>query len=235
LPMQAIILGEDFHRRLPAIRSNRPNILRQRNHSVRRQLVDLNFEPSQHLRHEAIRRETKAGDKKGLKDNQFALRLRDLLCTRNPPDVVTKVSEPLHLQHVDRGNPRSTELHGMSPLQLHHRQIAQSILGRWDGRRRTCSRQRRRHCYVPSAATCGLLDAGQISEAGEQGGQASSLQKLGFLQRKQKLKQARPRSASYRHDAMPRETHGPTVTHPSTVTFQTPRGTNSSEGSIFTI
>jgi hypothetical protein len=45
LPVQAIILGEDLHRRLPAVRSNRPNILRQRNHDVRRQLVDLHFEP----------------------------------------------------------------------------------------------------------------------------------------------------------------------------------------------
>jgi hypothetical protein len=32
-----------------------------------------------------MRRETKAGDEKGLKDNQFALRLRDLVCTWNPP------------------------------------------------------------------------------------------------------------------------------------------------------
>jgi hypothetical protein len=95
--MQAIILGKDLHRWLSTVRSNRPNILRQHNHGVRRQLVDLHFEPSQHLRHEMMRRETKAGDKKGLKDNQFALRLRDLLCTWNPPDAVTKVFEPLHL------------------------------------------------------------------------------------------------------------------------------------------
>jgi hypothetical protein len=79
--MQEIILGEDLHRRLSAVRSNRLNILRQRNHDVRRQLVDLHFEPSQHLHHETMRWETKADDKKGLKDNQFALRLGDLLCT----------------------------------------------------------------------------------------------------------------------------------------------------------
>jgi hypothetical protein len=65
--MQAIILGEDLHRRLPAVGSNRPDILRQRNHGVRRQLVDLHFEPSQHLRHEAMCREAKAGDKKASK------------------------------------------------------------------------------------------------------------------------------------------------------------------------
>jgi hypothetical protein len=37
-------------------------------------------------------------------------------------------------------------------------------------------------------AARGLLDAGQISEAGEQGGQTSSLQKLEFLLRKCKPK-----------------------------------------------
>jgi hypothetical protein len=35
-------------------------------------------------------------------------------------------------------------------------------------------------------AACGRLDASQISKAREQGGQASSLQKLGFLLRKRK-------------------------------------------------
>jgi hypothetical protein len=94
LPVQAIVLGEDLHRRLPFVRSNCPNILRQRNHGVRRQLVDLHFEPPQNLRHEAMRRETKAGNQKCLKHNQFALRLRDLLSAWNPPDTITKVSNP---------------------------------------------------------------------------------------------------------------------------------------------
>jgi hypothetical protein len=158
--MQAIILGEDLHRQLPVVRSNRPNILRQRNHDVRRQLVNLHFEPSQHLRHEAMRRKVKAGDKKCLKNNQLAFRLENLLYTRNPPDTVTKVPKSLHLQHTDRGNPRGTELYGMARLLLHHRQIAQTILGRWRGRRRTRSRRRRRHCNVPSAVARGLLDVG---------------------------------------------------------------------------
>jgi hypothetical protein len=70
--MQTIILGEDLHRRLPAVRSNRPNILRQRNHGVRRQLVNLHFEPLQHLRHEAMCWEAKTGDEKGLKNHHFS-------------------------------------------------------------------------------------------------------------------------------------------------------------------
>jgi hypothetical protein len=186
--MQTIILGEVLHRRLPAVRSNRPNVRCQCNHDVRRQLMNLHFEPSQHLRHEAMRQKAKASDKKCLKNNQLAFRLGNLLCTQNPPDAVTKVPKSLHLQHADRGNPRGTKLYGMARLQLHHRQIAQSILGRQRGRRRTRSRRRRRHCNVPSAAARGLLDAGQSSKAGEQGGQASSSQKLGFLQHKRKTR-----------------------------------------------
>jgi hypothetical protein len=116
LPVQAIVLGEDLHRRLSAVRSNRPNILRQCNHDVRRQLVDLHFEPSQNLHHETMCRETKVGNEKCLKHNQFALRLRDLLSARNPPNTITKVSKLLHLLHVKRGNPRSAELHGVARL-----------------------------------------------------------------------------------------------------------------------
>jgi hypothetical protein len=66
---------------------------------------------------------------------------------------------------------------------------------------------------------------GQISEAEEQGGQASGLKKLGFFYGARKgKKQSRQRSPFYRHDAALRETRCPTVTRPSTVTLQkTPR------------
>jgi hypothetical protein len=139
LPVHAIFLGEDLNRRLPAVRSNRPNILHQRNHVVRRQLVDLHFESPQNLRNESMHRETKAGYEKCLKHNQFALRLKDLLYTRNTPDTITKISKLLHLLHANRGNPRSTKLLGVARLQLKHRQITQSILGRWISRHRTRS------------------------------------------------------------------------------------------------
>jgi hypothetical protein len=102
---------------------------------------------------------------KNLKDYQLAFRPEDLLCTQGLPDTVTKVTKPLHLLHVDRGNPRCTKLHGMARLQLHHRQITQGLLGRRRGRRCARSRQRRRHCNVPSAEARGLLDTGQIFEA----------------------------------------------------------------------
>jgi hypothetical protein len=82
-----------------------------------------------------------------------------------PPNTVTKVTKPLHLQHADRGNPRSTKLHGMARLQLHHRKITHGLLGQRHGRRCTRSRRRRRHCNVLLAAARGLLDTGQISEA----------------------------------------------------------------------
>jgi hypothetical protein len=99
--VQTIVLGEDLQRRLPAVRSNRPNILRQCNHDVRRQLVDLHIEPLQNLRHKMMRRETKADNEKCLKHNQLDLRLRDLLSAWNPPDTVTKVSKLLHLLHAN--------------------------------------------------------------------------------------------------------------------------------------
>jgi hypothetical protein len=50
----------------------------------------------------------------------------------------------------------------------------------------THSQQMRKKTLLRTVgAACGLLDAGKISEAGEQGGQASGLQKLGFLRRTQ--------------------------------------------------
>jgi hypothetical protein len=53
--MQTIVLGEDLHRWLTAVRSHRPDILRQGNHDVRRQLVDLDVEPLHNLHHETMR------------------------------------------------------------------------------------------------------------------------------------------------------------------------------------
>jgi hypothetical protein len=76
-----------------------------------------------------MRQEAKAGNEKCLEHNQFALRLRDLLGARNPPDTVTEVSKLLHLLHVNRGDPRSAELHGVARLQLRRHQITQGILG----------------------------------------------------------------------------------------------------------
>jgi hypothetical protein len=61
LPVQTIILGEDFHKRLTVVRRNRPNILRQGNHDIRCQLVELHDKPPQNLHYEMMRREAKAG------------------------------------------------------------------------------------------------------------------------------------------------------------------------------
>jgi hypothetical protein len=56
LPMQTIMFCEDFHIGLPAIRSRRPDIFCQGHHGIRRQLVDLDLESTQDLRHESMRR-----------------------------------------------------------------------------------------------------------------------------------------------------------------------------------
>jgi hypothetical protein len=67
--VQTIVLGEDFHRRLTAVRRNRSNILRQGNHGVRCQLVDLHAESPQNLHYKTMRREAKAGKEKSLEHN----------------------------------------------------------------------------------------------------------------------------------------------------------------------
>jgi hypothetical protein len=61
------LLGEDFHRRLTAIRRRCPDILRQRHHGVRCQLMNLDFELLQNFRHKTMRRQTKAGDENASK------------------------------------------------------------------------------------------------------------------------------------------------------------------------
>jgi hypothetical protein len=70
--MQTIMLRKDFDRGLPTVRSRRPDILCQGHHSIRCQLVDLDLESTQDLRHESMRRQTKASGKKGLEDDQLA-------------------------------------------------------------------------------------------------------------------------------------------------------------------
>jgi hypothetical protein len=168
------IFGEDFHRRLTAIRSRRPDILRQGHHDVRYQLVDLDFKSLQDLRHKPMCRQTKASGEKCLENDQLALGLGNLLRPRDTPNPAAKISQLLHILHADRGNPRNAELHRITWMLLRRRHIARGIFGRRFGRRRGRSRQgRRRYGYVPSAAALGLLDAGQISDEQEQGGQAS--------------------------------------------------------------
>jgi hypothetical protein len=168
------MFGEDLHRRLTTIRSHRPDILCQGHHGIRRQLVDLDLKPLQDLRHKAMCRQTKASGEKSLKHDQLALGLGNLLRPRDTPHSTAKIPKLLHILNADRGNLRNAELHRITRSQLLRRHIAQGILGRCASRRRVCSRRgRRRHGYVPSAAASGLLDAGQIFDKQEQGGQAS--------------------------------------------------------------
>jgi hypothetical protein len=98
----------------------------------------------------------------------------DLLRPRDTSDSVAKVTKLLHILHADRGHPRHTKIHCVAGAQLLHRHSAQRLLRRRVDRRRSGSRRRGRHRYVPSAAAGGLLHTGQISGEQEQGGQASS-------------------------------------------------------------
>jgi hypothetical protein len=174
LPMQTIMFREDFHRGLPAVRSRRPDILCQGHHGIRRQLVDLDLESTQDLRHESMRMQMKVSGEKGLEDDQLAFWLRDLLRPWDTRHYAAKISKLLHVLHADRGHPRHAEFHCVTRMQLLRRHVAQRVLGRCAGRRCIGSRRGRgRHGYVPSAAAGGLLHTGQISDEQEQGGQAS--------------------------------------------------------------
>jgi hypothetical protein len=175
LPVQTIILHEDFDRGLLAVRSRRPDILRQSHHDIWRQLVDLDVEPTQDFSHKSMCEQAKTSSEKSLEHNQLAFWLGDLLRPRDTCHSAAEITKLLHVLHADRGHPRHAELHCITGVQLHRRHIAQCLPGRRASRRRSGSRRRRgRHRYVPSAAAGGLLHTGQISDEQEQGGQMSS-------------------------------------------------------------
>jgi hypothetical protein len=175
LPMQTIMLREDFDRGLPAVRSRCPDIFCQGHHGIRRQLGDLDVESTQNFSHKSMRGQTKASGEKSLEDDQLAFRLGDLLCPRDTCHSAAEIPNLLHVLHTDRGHPRHAELHCVAGAQLLRRHIAQRLLGRRAGRRCIGNRRGRgRHRYVPSVAAGGLLHTGQISDEQEQGGQTSS-------------------------------------------------------------
>jgi hypothetical protein len=67
--VQAIVLGEDLYGWVTAVRSHRPDILRQGTLGVGCQLVDLDIEPLQDFRHETMCRKAKSGDEERLEHN----------------------------------------------------------------------------------------------------------------------------------------------------------------------
>jgi hypothetical protein len=69
LPVQAIVLCEDFDRWLSVVRSRRPDILRQSHHGIRSQLMDLNVESAQYFSHKSVRRQAKTSGKERLEHN----------------------------------------------------------------------------------------------------------------------------------------------------------------------
>jgi hypothetical protein len=126
---------EDFHRGLTAIRSRRLDILRQDHLGIRRQLVDLDLEPPQDLRHKSMCKQMKASGEKSFKNDQLAFWLGDLLRPRDTPHSAAKISKLLHVLNADRGNPRHAKLHCITRMQLLRCHVAQSVLGRCAGRR----------------------------------------------------------------------------------------------------
>jgi hypothetical protein len=240
LPMQTIMLREDFDQGLPAVRSRCPDIFCQGHHGIRRQLMDLDVESMQNFSHKPMSGQTKASGEKSFEDDQLAFQLGDLLCPRDTCHSAAKIPKLLHVFHTNRGHPRHAELHCVAGAQLRPRHITQRPLGRRAGRRCIGSRRGRgRHGYVPSVAVGGLLHTGQISDEQEKGGQTSSerfeREFRVFAERgKIKFKTRRPRPLLYTgRGASGNPQSNSTVSINGHV--KNPRGTTSSEGSVSTI
>jgi hypothetical protein len=83
--------------------------------------MDLHLKPPQNLNYKSMCRQTKSSSKKSLKHNQLAFRLRDIFSPWSPPNFVSKITQPLHLQYVAQVNPRGPKLDRMPGLQVYNR------------------------------------------------------------------------------------------------------------------
>jgi hypothetical protein len=179
--MQAIIFGEDLHRRLLAVRSNCLDKLRKRHHCVRRQLVDLHLKPSQHLHHESMCREAKTASKKGLKTINSPLgsgtsSAPGALPTPLPksPSCCISSTWPEKILEV----PNSTVLPGCNSITAKSLKVSSDDSATGDAlaadEEEDIAMHRRRRCAV-------CLIRARFPVQSEQRGQASNYKKLGFL------------------------------------------------------
>jgi hypothetical protein len=135
----------------------------------------LNIKPAQDFANKSVRRQTETSGEERLEHNQLAFRLGDFLRPRDTSNPAAKVTQPLHILHVDRRHPRHAKIQRIAGAQLLRLQTTQRLLRRGVGRRRSGSGRRGgRHRYVPSAAVGGLLHSSQISGEQEHDGQTSS-------------------------------------------------------------
>jgi hypothetical protein len=183
--------------------------------------------------------QSKTSGEESLEDNQLAFWLRDLLRPRDTSHSAAKITKLLHVLHADREHPRHPELHCVAGAQLLRHHMAQCLLRRRVGRRRSGSRRGRgRHRYVPSAAG-GPLHTGQISDEQEQGGQTSSERfekaiRVFAVRGKLKFKTRRPRPLLYTWRGA---SGNPQSNSTASINghVKNPRRTTSSEGSVSTI
>jgi hypothetical protein len=219
LPMQTIMFCEDFHRGLTAIRSCRLDILRQGHHGIRRQLVDLDLESLQDLRHESMRRQTKASGEKSLKNDQLAFWLGDLLRPRDMPHSAAKISKLLHILHADRGHPRHAKLHCITKMQLLRRHVAPaggvSAAEEEEDGMATYRRRRLAVCFTRARSPMSRSKEGRRAIKQFQ-------EEARVLRRTERVPDPRCPAPFYTQDATLRETRSPTVPRPSTVTSKTP-------------
>jgi hypothetical protein len=69
----------------------------------------LNIKSAQDFSNKSVRRQVETGGEERLEHNQLALRLGDFLRPRDTSNSATKVTQPLHILHVDRRHPRHTK------------------------------------------------------------------------------------------------------------------------------
>jgi hypothetical protein len=195
--------------------------------------VDLHFEPPQNRRHESMRRKTKAGNEKCLKHNPLGSGISSAPGTRqHRHQSIQATASPARGPRKSSKcqTPRCGSVANPSPPN-------HSTYPRMTGQPMTHSQQTRKRTLLRTTVVArGLLHTGQISEAREQGGQASGLQKLGFSTAQARVENSPGYGCPfYRQDATLRETRSPIVTRPSTVTFQKPMRNHFKRGSVFTI
>jgi hypothetical protein len=226
LPMQTIMFREDFHRGLPAVRSRRPDILGQGHHGIRRQLVDLDLESTQDLRHESMRRQTKACGEKASKttNSPSGSGTSSALGTRaTPPPKYPSCCMYCTRTEDIRDTPNSTMSLGCNSSATTLLSVSSddaptdgvSAAQEEEDDMATYRRRRRAVCFTRARSPTSRSKEGRRA--------IKRFQKEAMvLWRAERVPNPRRPAPFYTQDATLRETRSPTVLRPSTVTSKTP-------------
>jgi hypothetical protein len=226
LPMQTIMLREDFDRGLPVVQSRRPDILCQGHHGIRCQLVDLDLESTQDLRHESMRRQTKASGEKASKttNSPYSSGTSSAPGTRAtpPPKYPSCCMSCTRIEDI-RDAPNSTVSPGCNSSAATLLSVSSddapaggvSAAEEEEDGMATYHRRRRAVCFTRARSPTSRSKEGRRA--------AKRFQKEArVLWRIERVSNPRRPAPFYTQDATLRETRNPTVPRPSTVTSKTP-------------